>query len=428
MIYHQSKIFSFLVLAILVVLTTTFQFMAGPRVINYLVIAVICLSPLLLLSKSCRITLPHIDGPLILFLLFMWGGSIFLYPQTIRWSTLLYSTGFTFFFAMLARCIKQAQITSTTFSLFIRTMIYCYFSVMILQQCAILFDFPIVPNRIFQYHNIWKLNSLASEPAHTAFTIGLYMIFYALVERNINPGQSLLDNIRKKPFLWIAICWTMFSTHSASACIMFPIGLIPWLSKKNFLITFCAVILMTGLVFFTLSFDDTTQYQRVIYSSKAVFTLNEEEIINADLSASERIIPAVRCLKNLNITEKEFWVGHGVDADVNTLGNSPLNYKTEAYLFHIWYNFGILAFIPLLWLVLRICYIPKIPITIIITAAQFLMAAYVNSTPLWTIMAMMLIYRVATHNQSDLLSTTLRTGSKPRSPIRGLISLSDFSL
>lgn len=401
----MQKKLAILVLGALVVLTTTFQCMIGPRILNYLVVGLICISPFSLLFKKCRTAIPHIDFPLGIFLLLMWFSALIINPHTIRWSTLLYTTGFCVMFAMLARLIKGANLSANTFSLFLRSMIYCYFVVMVIQQIAVALDWSVVPNKIHHYANAFKLNSLASEPSHTAFTVGLFMIFHALIERHQHPGQTLMENIKENKLLWIAIGWTMVSTQTASACVMFPLGLLPWLRKEDFIPTLSAIAGLILIICFSLAVDNNPQHARVLRAAEAVLSLDEEKIVNADLSASERIVPAVRCFKALDIRDKGFWIGHGVDADVTDFGPSPLDYKTEAYLFHIWYNYGLLCYFPLLWLMMSICFIPGNFTTTVISGAQFFMAAYVTSTPLWTIMALMLIYRICTKQNSEVLTS-----------------------
>lgn len=400
--------FEIIVLCVLVILTTTFKFAAGPAFINYLVVGTICISPLALLIKQCRVAMPNIDYPLAAFVILMMFSVLVVNPEYIRWSTVLFSIGFCFFFAILARLIKFSNISAETLSLFIKSMIYCYFIGILIQQLSTLFDLPFIPNKTYNFLNKWKLNSLASEPAHVAFTVGIYMIFYAMIQQYIHPGQSLIQNIRKNILLWIAVCWTMISTQTASASVMIILILLPWLTKNNLFPSLLTIGAIIVLAYVALSINPIPQPQRAIDSISSIITLDDKKIEDADLSASFRIIPAVRCLKALDIREKEFWVGHGVDADTIDFENFSYKIKpekTEAYLFHIWYNYGLLTFFPLLWLVVSICFISNKYITWVITAGQFLLAAYVNSTPIWTILALMLLYRIATKQDTSMLKT-----------------------
>ncbi len=114
-------------------------------------------------------------------------------------------------------------------------------------------------------------------------------------------------------------------------------------------VNFRTIIQLTGIVIFLstlLSFSETGSVQRVINVATAVVTLDEKAIVEADHSASFRIVPIITLAKQVNLDTTEGWFGHGVDyvgkhIDLKVPGSE--NMSTGGFLL-VFIEYGFISF------------------------------------------------------------------------------------
>ena len=108
-------------------------------------------------------------------------------------------------------------------------------------------------------------------------------------------------------------------------------------------------------------------------------------------------------MKKLHVSDADFWLGHGSDKAMKDVKPTPLETETSPYIFNVWYNYGFLAELGLLWLIFNVCLIRRKPITWIVSAAAFIYIAYNNCSAIWMILIFMMQYRVSVNPASPLL-------------------------
>lgn len=402
----NSRLSRILLVVVIVLLATTFSFATGPRNINYMLVGGILLSPLVLLIRPCRVTLPHIDIPLIVFILLISISAIVWKPEFLRINALLFSYGFCIFFAMTARLVRVANFSANQLNRLIRYLVYAYTITLLVQQAAILFGWPVINRNFFHSEFPWKLNSLVAVPQLISFNLGLMMFFYAVNTRRNTDEGGLSSNIVRHPWVWIGYVWCLFSSVNSSAFIMFPLSLLPWISRKNapvFLSLTIAALIGLTLVTKTMNLRHTDRIARFI---PALVSLDVDELEKADGSMSQRIVPVIYTLGDLHPGEADFWLGHGMDADRMYVPLTPDGNRNEAYLTHVWYNYGFLANLALAWLTVLICFEPRRPMSWICAAAGIILLAYNTSMPIWLLLLFVTMERHIANPRWKVLKAT----------------------
>ena len=394
--------YSILYVIAILLMTTAFSFAMLSNEKNLLLIVAMALSPLLLLMRRCRILMPRIDIPMLSFLLLMILSATLWHPESFRASTIIYSAGFCIFFLFTARLMRASHLSPRQFILLLQCIVYAYGVMLLLQQFCVLVGLP-VPNYISPYANPWKLCSLAREPSYMDTTLGIIMFMYGMIMRQQHPDRGLWYNLRHYPFLWLAYLWCLFTPVNASGFAALPLSLIPWITRRNMPWVAGAVVALAILFAVAAPHIRSGQAGRAARMVTALTTMDEDKIIDTDISIAERIVPAMRTARLLDIREADFWLGHGTDAEIRDTAPSPCEYPTPAYIFHVWYNYGFITELALLWLIFSICFVPRQPLTWVVTIGAIVYAAYNNSTNIWLILTLMLQYRLFAAPHTPLL-------------------------
>lgn len=385
-----------------ILLATVLDVALDDRHKNMLLVAYICLSPLILLIRECRVILPRIDVPLLVFSVFAGISGVVWHPEHFRLGTYLFSVGFCVYFAMMARMLRVAGFTVDEFLKLLRIIIYAFTVVLLIQQFCVLTGLPVF-NQTTVYGEPWKLDSLAREPSYMVTILSILIFFFGLISKAGHPDQNLLYNIRKNPWTWISYLWCLFTCYTASAYVALPLSLIPWIDRRNLVRSLGILVAVITACLIINNFIPSRQFSRTQRTVAALVTLDSAKIVEADLSASERIIPAMTIMKKLHVDDADFWLGHGSDKAMKDVRPTPLETETSPYIFNVWYNYGFLAELGLLWLIFNVCLIRRKPITWIISAAAFIYIAYNNCSAIWMILIFMMQYRVSVNPASPLL-------------------------
>lgn len=209
-------------------------------------------------------------------------------------------------------------------------MILAYAICLICQQLLVLVGIRFMPlvNLSNQgFLAIDKLPSLAIEPSHSARILGV--LIYAYMQCNgFQQGSPFrfrqLFEIEHK---WVTygFLWTMLTMGSGTAFIVLGVLSLYFINWRNALII---VPLLAGLVFVgsSMGFE---QLNRATRTASAVVTLNNEQIVEADGSASVRIIPLINTINNLDLSKKEHWFGYGIDAGIGDKSNRLMGEITD---------------------------------------------------------------------------------------------------
>jgi len=226
--------------------------------------------------------------------------------------------------------------------------------------------------------------------------------------REMQPDERLWSNIRSNPALWICWAWVIFSTVNATAFVLSPLVLMPYITRRNICIWGAGFLISGGVIYFT-PLKQFHQFERIRLTAETCATFDEKAIINADESAAARIVPTFRGMRALvNSPCIKILSGHGTDADQRDLPPRPCDKKDRGFagILCMGYNYGLLCAIAF-WTAIGAVTLTRHRWT---TALTFLfaiqMSADFNMQLVWMIMAFAMIFKYNVCNRHELLSTS----------------------
>lgn len=291
---------------LLIVISPAFALGEGNR--NLLLIAVMGLTPLFLFYKPAF--MPKIDIALLFLCLCMMIFPLLFHYETMRWSTVLYSCMFCLFFMTYARLLNHSSFTIEMYSRLLKNLIYAFCIALILQQICVLFNLPIINKSNYSLLEPWKLNSLTSEPSHTARLVAILMYSLLWMEDKI-AGEKVefTQSYKNHKKVWLAFFWVMVTSISGTAILMILVVVLKYFKRQQIIQGCISLIIFV----FILSFVQFKPVQRVYKITEAALTFNKREMMKVDHSASLRLIPMMVCFEKLDLTTLNGWTGHGVD-------------------------------------------------------------------------------------------------------------------
>lgn len=365
---------------------------------NMLLVGAMCLSPSFLLRYP--IVVGKIDFPLVILGLMMIAFPLLLHPETLRWSTILYSCLFFIYFMSYSRVLYNSCYKIEDFNKILKLLIYAYCIVLMIQQFCVLAGLPIFNVSNYSPLTPWKLNSLTSEPSHSGRIVPILMYFYILSKETCIRGKYMLkERYKEDKWVWMAFLWTVLTMGSATAFIFLLIILLKLyhsINKINLAIVILPCVAAAIFIFLSIKGDEKKgNINRAFNFITAVVTLDETKIIKADGSGAHRIVQSLRGAKFVGLTNIDDWMGHGVDADARLIPNWQSSYLSGgAGAFYLWVNFGFLV-IALWWVfTFSMCFIKSDPwvSTFIWFIAVFIVGGP-NNQILWLVLALVYTYK-----------------------------------
>lgn len=364
---------------ILLAISPAFALGEGNR--NLLLIGAMLISPLILLRYP--IVIPKIDIPLVGLCLMMAFFPLILHPETMRWSTVLYSYLFCFFFMAFVRVFYHSRFTSVDFLRLLKGLIYAYCIVLIIQQICVLTGLPIFNVSNYDPSDPWKLNSLMSEPSHSARIVPIMMYIY-LQEREtvLRRSYYIKTDFGADKLVWFAFLWTIFTMGSATGFLFLILVLSKILKIRKFSSVLIIMIVGLGL---TLVLSENAAFMRTITFTKAFLTFDETEMMAADHSAACRVVPSFIAVKQIDLSTLDGWFGYGVDAEKN-LPMMPGVPVAGAGILYLWYNYGF--FVALLYWIFTflICYKRNHLSSILIWFLSVFIVGGINNQIVWLVL------------------------------------------
>jgi hypothetical protein len=233
------------------------------------------------------------------------------------------------------------------FEKLIRYLIYAYTLVLIIQQICVLLGLPIFNLSNYSPAEPWKLNSLTSEPSHSARIVGLLMYCYIVIkEIMLNRKYNLKNDLKVDKWIWFSFFWTMITMGSGTAFLFIFLVLSVFLSFRNLIILLLVFIILIGAI----TFFEITAFDRTWKVFLATLTLDTNKIIAADPSASVRIVPFIIISQLVDFTTFNDWFGYGVDyvksifSTYVRIGGLPEGF-TGGGMFQVWLDYGLLSFL-----------------------------------------------------------------------------------
>lgn len=377
---------------------------------NILLNTALCLSPAVLLLKSCRVLIPKVDIPFGCVVLCVMALPFFFHFETVRLSTMLFLCAYCVYIMMLARLVRVAKIDAATYCRVIRWTVYAYTFLLVIQQICVLMDWPVIMRSI-PYQDPYKLNSLMAEPSQTTLVLGVLMYFYTQVLSAQSSGYGLHNSFKTTPLLWICYIWTIATTHNASAFVLGPLCLLPFINRGNwprYLIA--AVIVALGV--WLIPDGKFLGMDRVRSFTTALPTLDESRMLKADTSISMRIIPTLHGAGMIDPGNRDTYVGHGVDAERRDTPEAPCGERRTGStgFFNLWYNYGIPAALAF-WIGIGILTLIKgRPITLLTFLLAMILSGDYNVQFIWMVLAFSMVYKYSICGRMRLLETVKKHG------------------
>lgn len=346
-----KKLIRFFIYLTLISLAISPSFALGDDNRNLFLIAVMgVVGPIFIIllpkfHKGDRLIFLFIAALLIIPLLFN--------PNSIRWSTVLYSVMFCLFFLSYKRLLLKGFFGVELYINFLKKIIYAYAIVLLIQQLCVLIDLPIFNVSNYNPANPWKLNSLSSEPSHSARILGFLMYCYiTVIELKNNSNYNLKTEFKRDNKIWFAFLWSMITMGSGTAFLLLSV-----IAVKISRIKSIIPILLFGSVLFTIiNYIDSSTLDRSIKVFTATLTLDENAIIKADHSASIRIVPVIILSKMVGISTINDWFGHGIDYVSSFLSNlipGVSQGTTGGGMFQLWFEYGFFVFVLFMIIIIQ---------------------------------------------------------------------------
>ncbi len=375
--YNYINIF---LIIILIAMATSPAFALGENNRNLLLIGFMFLSPLILLRY---LEFGMKDLQLVLFVITIILCPLIFHPDTMRWSTVLFTAMFCVTFMAHGRLLYHGSFTPESYRNVLKYLIYAFTIVLLVQQLCVLNDWAIPNLSNYDSKNPWKLNSLTSEPSNSARIVGLLMYCYIVIQERIRGEKySPLSNSFTDKWVWLCFIWTMATMMSGTAFLFLALVLVRFVRLRT-LLPLCLIILA---ITFIVQHMEVAAINRTYKFAKAVLTLNEHTIVAADHSASFRIVPFMRFTKMLDLTTLNGWFGNGVDFVQSRYHTMFVGVKQGAIppsgLISIAIDYGFLAFIQFVWFSISVC-IDKKDIQSYFFWSFMILLISINSQLLW---------------------------------------------
>lgn len=340
---NKSKFILFWMTLIIILMSISPEFMLNDRSMNVVLLGVMGLSPIILLFTVH--SFGKLDALLILFLLSIVLTPLLNHPESMRWSTVIYSWMFGLTFLVYDQLLTKRVMTIEHFEKIMRYFIYAYGFVLLVQQFCVLTGLPIFSSSHYNPMEPWKLSSLAAEPSWSGRIVAFLMFTYIIAtEMRTNKKYIFKASFKEDKWLWIVFFWTMVTMGSATAFLFMVIVLSVFLRLRNVIGLIILGMLLLGII----SFFNITVMDRTWNTVLATLTLDPNVIIETDHSASFRIIPFIVLPKIVGLTSIDDWFGYGIDS----VGNFLYLYLygvdkgyTAGGMLQVWIEYGFVSFV-----------------------------------------------------------------------------------
>ena len=301
---------------------------ATTLVLFFVFVAALCVSPAFALGAGARnlfliglmgmapfffLVYPiwsRVDCWLFLLIITTIAFPLLMHPETMRYSTVLYTCMFLLYFMVIYRLLNFSAISQENYAKFLKILIYAYFVVLLIQQFCVLFGLPIFNVSNYNITEPWKLNSLMSEPEHSGRMIALLMFsFLTTQDCIVGKKMSFAESWHRDKWVWLAFLWSMLTMMSAGAYLFLFLVVLKFLDRRK-LIPFIAIVAVAVLIGIAL---EVKPFMRLYKLVTALFTFDIHEIYRADQSGALRFVPSIICIEKMDLHTLDGWFGAGVD-------------------------------------------------------------------------------------------------------------------
>lgn len=354
---------------------------------NILLIVVMTISPILLFLYP-QMT-PRVDLPLFLVLSMMIGFPILFHPETMRWSTILYSCMFCLYFIGYCRFLRSTHYKKEDFLKLLRFLIFAYSIVLVIQQFCVLTGLPIFNISNYEPESPWKLNSLTAEPSHSARILPLIMYIYVCTKMSID-GYTFKKSFKEDKMVWYAFLWSVLTMGSATAYLFLSFVFLKFFSVRKLLRS--TKIIIVCVIMLTLV-SQTEAFQRFYAMAQVAYTMDPNLLMEADHSGSVRIVPSILAFKKIGVSSANDWFGYGVDADQNIVDKMSGVENAGGGLFTMWLNYGVMVCFCFWLFTFIICRVKNDIVSVLFWFFCVVMYGGINNQIIWLTLILLYTYK-----------------------------------
>tara|TARA_B110000503_G_C7171005_1_gene424288 strand:+ start:7408 stop:8625 length:1218 start_codon:yes stop_codon:yes gene_type:complete len=338
---NKQKIPYFFLVLFIIAFSISPSYTLGDDNRNLLLIVIMCLSPILIIVyNKYRKT----DVWILFFMSFIIIFPLLYQPQSMRWSTVLYSCMFCLSFIAYTHLLAISKPLPIQYLKILKTLIFAYFITLLIQQLCILLGLPIFNISNYDPTTPWKLNSLSAEPSHSSRILALLMYCYVTIKELLsNRKYTFKTHFKEDKWVWIAFFWSMITMFSGTAYLFLIIIFFKIFNLKNLKTIFVFIV----LIFIITQFLGSTPSVRAYNTLIATLSLDTAAIIEADHSASIRIVPFFVLANMVSLNSLDGWFGHGIDYVSSFLSDFLPGVKdgiTGGGMFQVWIEYGFICF------------------------------------------------------------------------------------
>lgn len=365
---------------ILIFSTTFYIFVDLNSFIDYFQVSIMCVSSFLLLKNF---SIQKSDISLYIFILTLLGST--LYTGIFNLFSLIYSLLFILTFIEYKHLIKINSISANKFTKILRTIIFSYGIVLIIQQLSKYLKIPAINGLPFYIDN-YRYNSLSNEPSHTSIIILIIMISYMYVKSlSLNGRYNISYAFKKDYLLWGTYLYILLTSGSSTGFLVIPVTFLYFIRLRNLVIF---IILLITIFSLSITYIDIPAFIRIKELLPVLLTLDPEQISFIDQSGAARINPILYYFSDFNITSPQTWFGYGRGYSEPMLMDRIIGINNEyatgaGGVFPIlFYDYGLISGILFLICLYKHCYSNKTFFLIIIWIL-FFYSATLNSYLQW---------------------------------------------
>lgn len=288
-------------------MATAFSFAMDPRQMNLLLVITMSITPLFLIIQYPFISKK--ETLIYLLIIFILLTSLF-HIESFRISTVLYSFLFLFTFIYYYRLVSLLPLKIDKYIEILKFLIIAYFIVLVIQQFCVFLDSPYILNLILSDITIYKLNSLAPEPANAGIIIMVLMYSYiSMQELKLGRFYNIIKDGIKDKFIWFTFLYPMLTMGSGFAIVMLLVFFLKYIEIKK-IIYILPFLIVAFIIVLNLNLSAV---ERVIKFGEAFFKLDAKLMIEVDHSASIRVVPTFLYINMFDIKNINIWLGYGTD-------------------------------------------------------------------------------------------------------------------
>lgn len=283
------------------------SFALGEGARNLLLIALMGISPIIFILYP---VFGKIDIIVLSLIITTISFPLLNHPETMRFSTVLYTCMFFMYFMIVYRLLYFSKISIQSYARLLKFLILAYWIVLLIQQVCVLTGLPIFNVSNYNILEPWKLNSLMSEPEHSGRMMGLLMFSFLIMQDSINCKKlTFIESWKSDKLVWIAFLWSMLTMMSAGAYIFILLVILKFLNKSQLIPLICII---TILIIIGISLE-IKPFLRTYKLVASLFSFDIMEIYRTDQSGALRFIPSLICIDKIDLSTIDGWFGYGVD-------------------------------------------------------------------------------------------------------------------